>query len=257
LCYLCNASLLHLKASVEENVVDHLKAEVLAPDCGPCPTLNCPKWQEMISHGLLPILLPMLSSSKRNIRKEACWAISNITAGTPAQIESVIQANIIPSMINVLRTDEFNVQKEATWALSNITNNGTKKHTHFLVHKGVLPPLCDILSCNDPRVVLVALEGLDNILKLGQEVSDEGENRYCDIIEECGGLDKIEDLQRHENNEIYEKSVQLIQKYFGSIEEDDEMAFAPAESATKFSFGAQSSTADYFSFGSQPELSFG
>jgi len=217
--------------------------------------------QEMISHGLLPVLLPMLSSSKRNIRKEACWAISNITAGTPAQIESVIQANIIPSMIHVLSTDEFHVQKEATWALSNITNNGTKKHTHFLVNKGILPPLCDILSCNDPRVVLVTLEGLDNILRLGQEESDDGENRYCDIIEECGGLDKIENLQRHENNEIYEKSVQLIQKYFGSIEEDDEMALAPSESATKFSFGAQSSSAgpgDYnFSFSSQPELSFG
>jgi len=51
LCYLCNASLLHLKASVEENVVDHLKAEVLAPDCGPCPTLNCPKWQQHLFDG--------------------------------------------------------------------------------------------------------------------------------------------------------------------------------------------------------------
>ena len=35
----------------------------------------------------LPCLLHLLSSAKESIRKEACWTISNITAGNRAQIQ--------------------------------------------------------------------------------------------------------------------------------------------------------------------------
>jgi importin subunit alpha-1 len=35
----------------------------------------------IINLNALPALLWMLESQKKNIRKEACWTISNITAG--------------------------------------------------------------------------------------------------------------------------------------------------------------------------------
>lgn len=33
--------------------------------------------------------------------------------------------------------------------------------------QGAIKPLCDLLSCSDARIVTVALEGLENILKVG------------------------------------------------------------------------------------------
>jgi importin subunit alpha-6/7 len=72
-------------------------------------------------------LLSLLSSSKEAIRKEACWTISNITAGNYNQIQSVIDVNLIPPLINLLQHGEFKTKKEACWAISNATSGGLAK----------------------------------------------------------------------------------------------------------------------------------
>lgn len=67
--------------------------------------------QVIINFNALPWLLNLLSSSKKGIRKEACWTISNITAGNKEQIQAVIEATIIPPLIQLLSNAEFDIRK--------------------------------------------------------------------------------------------------------------------------------------------------
>ena len=58
----------------------------------------------IINCGALPCLLNLLQTShKKSIKKEACWTISNITAGTKDQIQAVIDSHILPPLVQARR----------------------------------------------------------------------------------------------------------------------------------------------------------
>lgn len=70
----------------------------------------------------------------------------------------------------------------------------------------------------------MCLEGLENILKVGEADREMGMNNginlYAQMIDECDGLDKIEQLQSHDNHEIYEKVVKILERYWAEEEEE-------------------------------------
>uniref|UniRef100_A0A4W3ITG3 Importin subunit alpha n=1 Tax=Callorhinchus milii TaxID=7868 RepID=A0A4W3ITG3_CALMI len=205
--------------------------------------------QVILNCSALPCLLHLLSSPKESIRKEACWTISNITAGNRAQIQAVIDANIFPVLIDLLQKAEFRTRKEAAWAITNATSGGTPEQIKYLVNLGCIKPLCDLLTVMDSKIVQVALNGLENILRLGEQEAKQngtGINPYCSLIEEAYGLDKIEFLQSHENQEIYQKAFDLIEHYFGVDEEDSNIAPQVDETTQQFLFQQQEAPMEGF-----------
>lgn len=197
----------------------------------------------------LPYILNLLSHRKKGIKKEACWTVSNITAGNVEQIQRVIDANLIPPLVAMLRDESFDIQKEAAWAISNATSGGTPAQIKLLVDHGVIPALCNLFSCSDAKIIMVALEGVENILKSGKKEAARScsINPYIDAIEECGGLDGLENCQRHDNEDIYERAVRMLREHFES--EEAEETSGPAVTATnQFSFGLSATPATTYSF---------
>ncbi|RSH86015.1 Importin alpha subunit (Karyopherin alpha subunit) (Serine-rich RNA polymerase I suppressor protein) [Apiotrichum porosum] len=194
--------------------------------------------QVIISSGALPALLSLLSSPKDGIRKEACWTISNITAGSPHQIQAIIDANIIPPLINILQNADFKTKKEACWAISNATSGGLSEpnQIRYLVSQGCIKPMCDLLQSMDNKIIQVALDGLDNILKVGemdkQAAGPGAVNQYAQYIEEAGGMVTIHNLQHHDNLEIYKKCFYIMDKFFPDEEEEETEGAAPAVDAS-------------------------
>lgn len=95
----------------------------------------------------------------------------------------------------------------------------------YIVHSGVIKPLCDILSSHDNKIILISLEGIENILKSGMNdiyTTESGEvNPYAEMFDQCGGIDKLIDLQtKTDNDKIYEKAKSIMESYFGGVEEE-------------------------------------
>ncbi|KAL8540950.1 hypothetical protein ACS0TY_002281 [Phlomoides rotata] len=253
LSYLSDGTNDKIQAVIDANVCQRLVELLLHPS----PTVLVPalrtvgnivtgddsQTQFVIDKQVLPCLQQLLTQNhKKSIKKEACWTISNITAGNRAQIQAVIETGIIQPLVQLLQHAEFDIKKEAAWAISNATSGGSADQIRYLAMQGCIKPLCDLLICPDPRIVTVCLEGLENILKVGEADKENGQNGgvnvYAQMVDDCEGLDKIENLQSHDNNEIYEKAVKILEKYWVEEEEED-----------------QNVTADGFTFGNnQPNV---
>jgi hypothetical protein len=98
--------------------------------------------------------------------------------------------------------------------LSFYISGGTVEQIAFLHQIGVIAPLCGLLEANDPKTVLVVLDGLANTLTAAEKLGEL--EKVSLMIEECGGLDRIEDLQSHENIEIHHKALEILEQYFST-----------------------------------------
>ncbi|KAJ7930173.1 karyopherin alpha 5 [Mycena leptocephala] len=107
----------------------------------------------------------------------------------------------------------------------------------------------------DNKVIQVALDGLDNILKIGEmdkvAAGPGAVNQYAVCIEEAGGMISIHNLEQHENLDIYKRAFNMMDKYFLDEGDLDVVISAPAVDSTgSFAFQANADAPEGgFSFG--------
>ncbi|MBA0687482.1 hypothetical protein Goari_015014 [Gossypium aridum] len=180
----------------------HLRANLVAMQC-------------VISHQALPCLSKLLTNNyEKSIKVVACWIISNITARNEEQIQAIIEADIIAPLVHLLQNAEMDIRKQAGKAISNAASGGTHDQIRFLVSQGCIKPLCELLYYADPEVVKVCLQGLENILKVGEADKNMGitggVNLYAQMINAAKGRESIEYLWYDYKKAIYEKTLKIL-----------------------------------------------
>ncbi|XP_055351289.1 LOW QUALITY PROTEIN: importin subunit alpha-7-like [Paramacrobiotus metropolitanus] len=189
-------------------------------------TGNVSLTQMVLNSGVLQLLKRLLvrQDVKESVRKEACWALSNINAGSRSHIQLVIDAGLVPVLIEILGNAEFKTRKEAAWAISNALSGGSEEQIQVFVQAGCIPPMCDLLGITDAtRIVQVALNSVENILRIGKNrVDDRGRNPNALIVEHYG-LEKLKSLRVHETPEICLKAREIIKIYFDAGDEKNKL----------------------------------
>lgn len=99
--------------------------------------------------------------------------------------------------------------------MTNLTSGGSVQQLAQLVQLGVLTPFSNLLEAKDWKTVLVVLDGLTNILNAAQKMGEV--ERVAIMIEEAGGLDKLEALQHHANEQVYQKAMAMIETFFSDV----------------------------------------
>jgi importin subunit alpha-1 len=205
--------------------------------------------QAALEAGALCALVPLLKNARRNVRREACWAVSNVAAGTKPQISMLLATpGMIEAVLEQVKNAEWHVRKEAAWIFCNIATAGNAEHVCKIVASRVIPPLVDIMSNDDSRMICVVMDAVNAILKVEKQFADSGNPaaalcRFAEQFEEAGGVQRLEELQEHACDDVFEKARDLVDQYFSSsdasLENTDVVHTVPASSGSKvFAFGA-------------------
>jgi nucleoside 2-deoxyribosyltransferase len=164
---------------------------------------------------------------------------------------------LLATVIDRLDKDEFDVKKEAAWVVANILHgfaseasatNASRAST--LVQLGVITGMVKMLEVNDAAMQKLMLEAVGTLLEAGEMVAKQKpgtDNPFLVPFDEADGVDKLEALQSHHNEEIYEKAVALLEKHFGEEGDDDENLL-PSTQNGGFSFGAPAMPAAQMGF---------
>lgn len=122
--------------------------------------------QIMLDLGAIPMLNLAVKSDDAELRREGFWGLSNVTAGTLDQIESVINHDIIRLSIFGLTDQDENIRLECSIVLSNLFVRGNIHHICSIVNMGILPYLSAAFqSKTNLRIIKHLLESLKGILK--------------------------------------------------------------------------------------------
>lgn len=162
--------------------------------------------QCIVRVGFLPICHSLVCSPSASVRDEALFALSQLAA-RPTLIQPLIEANLFPHVILRMQARE----RGALWVLSNALISASNAEQVRYIHSlGATTALCNSLnSTAPPDELLAALRALRLLLRVYASPAE-----FAALVKEiavCGGLVALEELQRHVNQEVYEKALCIIE----------------------------------------------
>ncbi|KAK1576771.1 hypothetical protein Q3G72_016385 [Acer saccharum] len=172
-----------------------------------------PPIEEVIQSGVVPCFVYFLrSDDSPRLQFEAAWVLTNIASGTIENIRVLLAHNAVSKLAKLLVSPSDDVCEQAMWALINIAN-GTNDEIQAVIDAGVCPRLVEFLTHPSPfpSVLIPALRTVGNIVT--------GDDLQTQMIDDAEGLEKIENLQSHDNTEISEKAMKILETYWKKTNE--------------------------------------
>jgi len=154
---------------------------------------------------LISILRKLADSKKKNIRQEVFWILSNI------KTENIMgDSGFVEMIIKEVKSNSGIASRYAVCILTNSTANCPPAQLIRLLENGVFECLVSVLDIGDDedydeKIVMLALEGINNCLELGKKwnLKDEsGRNKFLVELEKEGGIEKIEKLKLHSSEKL-------------------------------------------------------
>jgi hypothetical protein len=154
-----------------------------------------------------------------------CAGVPNGGATHPSASVAAVLATrgLLPAVLEAMRCADWAVRKEATWIICNAAAAGGAEHVCALVAGGVVEPLVAVLEADDARMITVVLDAMTAILAVEARFRETGNPaaamcRFAEQFEGCGAVARLEELQEHASQEVYDKAYAILLKHYAEEE---------------------------------------
>ncbi|XP_065566328.1 importin subunit alpha-4-like isoform X1 [Artemia franciscana] len=161
----------------------------------------------------------LLQHQDKKIIQEALLTLENLLQyGSQTAAQGVADAQLLQFIVSHLDTVELQIQKTAASVVTNLTSKMMYggRHSRYweaaLLRDGLVPHICRSLNVENSEVIKIILHSVHNLLL------SHFERDVCLQIKKCGGIDKIQSLQKHEDTTINQLASKVIESYFSNLD---------------------------------------
>lgn len=177
---------------------------------------------ELIENKIIDEVFVWLADDKISdlVKREILWMLSNITVGPDPHIGVVLKSKEHYDLVaKFCYHENLKLRKEALFCLCCVTNQGTFQRKRGLIKNNIFKVIGDNLDVvgHSGETLAIMIEAMGNILKSEKTMAEHFDEILL-VLEDLGIFDKLENLERHDDNVVYLKVCELIENYLGEEE---------------------------------------
>ncbi|CAG9310103.1 unnamed protein product [Blepharisma stoltei] len=176
----------------------------------------------LLNYGIIDKISSSICSTKPEIKKEALWCLSNLCACESKKADKILFHPIMKSILDSLFHTHFQIRFEASFVITNLTASASHEALMKFMEGNILEVLSEQLENKDSRILLLILKTVFNLINVGSQMG-KNENKINIKFDAAGGITRLEALQAHPNRQVYNKTIEILSKFFDA-EEDLEMS---------------------------------
>ena len=193
--------------------------------------------EEILKIGMMDKLFSLINSEKKYLVKETLWILSNIAGDNKDLSELVCKHSGFCTVLQSTKDINVEIKLEALYIIRNICYFCSFSLLNSQLFQ-LLETLFFCLKVKDSRILMLAIKSLEFLMNAARRYFICEEAKYEDVlimIEQIGGIDLIDSLQKHPNNQVCEKAQNFIIEFFSCEEEKEENEEKNDPSQFKFS----------------------
>jgi len=174
--------------------------------------------RQLVEHNIFHMLPNIIDSRNKSFRHEGCYILGNILTDKFKEHNMLILNKIMPIIIQRLEDEVEGIRSEAACCVSSFVYNCSLDEVQLLVSQGVIESLLpNLMKTSNLKLITLTLKALFRILTQGEElVKTIGENPYTSRILQSNAGQLLEDLQKHQDPEIYQLVAAILDKFFNT-----------------------------------------
>lgn len=131
----------------------------------------------LLDADIVNTLSALLAHSRAGVRKEACWALSNIFGGSPAHVKHCLVSGALNSIIQlIVKEMRSDIRREAGWCLVNAFDGADREMlVHITATPDLLPALVATIENTDNALSEAAISATLKLITHGETLRGGGD----------------------------------------------------------------------------------
>jgi hypothetical protein len=172
---------------------------------------------QLLSYDIIKVLAMHLNHELPQVRRKIMWCFSNIAGGNPNHINHFINSEIFKQIFEFVKDPSNAIVLETIVTCYNLLSDCELDICQKLVEMGAIDAIAFLIDNNlNPEILHMTLLSLKKIFSYGESFKQINgqENPFVKYLMDSGATDSLEKLQVHENQEVYNNALDILERYF-------------------------------------------